>query len=71
MVGMFSALNNSQTETLSNFCNDIAKGLFLGVAVNQVLSSGASAEAKIFMSVGGVVISFSFLYLALLLKTKE
>ena len=68
---MFSVLNNSQLETLSDFCNDIAKGLFLGVAINQTFSSGISLEAKIFISIGGVIVSFSFLYLALLLKSKE
>ena len=68
---MFPILNNSQVEIVSDFCNDIAKGLFLGVAVNQIFSSGASLEMKIFMSTGGIIISLSFLYLALLLKSKE
>ena len=61
-------LNKSQSDALSDFCNDVAKGLFLGIAINHLLATGVPAATKILISIFAIIISISFLYIALFLK---
>ena len=57
-------LSTSQSATLSNFCNDIAKGLFLGVVINQIVATGPIV-AKLMVLSFGIIIGGTALYLAL------
>ncbi len=64
-------ISQSQTKVLSNFFADIAKGLFLGIALNQFLPSASSPWIKIFVSFSGIIISLIFLNIALYFSKEE
>ena len=58
-------LSKPQLKILSNFFCDVAKGLFLGVAVNQAVSVWPPLF-KLINSFLGIVAALFFLYLSLL-----
>ncbi len=65
-------LSKAQFETLSNFFSDISKGLFLGIALNQLLPSTNPLSAKILVSIIGLSATLISLNLALYFsKEKE
>ena len=56
-------LSIAQSNTLSGFCNDVAKGLFLGTVINQILVIEPLAD-KLFFTAFGLIITGASLYLA-------
>ena len=63
-------LTSKQTVTLSNFCNDVAKGLFLASFLGQGVSENTTFWAKVIISVTYLLISLLILALALLLDRR-
>lgn len=56
-------LSSAQSNVISEFCNDIAKGLFLGVVINQILTDSLLGE-RLFFAIFGLIITGSALYLS-------
>lgn len=61
MVGF----SKSQSKILADFFVDSAKGLFLGVAINQIFSVGGNPFNKIIVFLFGLLLSVCFLKIAL------
>ena len=59
-----------QFKTLSNFCNDIAKGVFLGMLANQ-LASSFDTLLKLLISLVGLALTFTFLCFALIFSREK
>ena len=61
-------LSIKQFDILSDFFNDVAKGLLLGVVVNYLTGV---AYSKLFISLGGVFFAILLLGLALLFSKEQ
>lgn len=61
---MWVKLTSSQFRILSEFCNDVAKGLFLGVALGQAGLTEVPLLLRLIISFVLVSASLSFLYFA-------
>ena len=62
---MLPKLGPSQFKTLSEFCNDVAKGLLLAAVIGQGALEGLSGTYRATMSLFWTLASLSMLYFAL------
>ena len=58
-------LTTGKYKTLSEFCNDVAKGTALGVILGQNSLSGAAPSIRIAISIFWIAVSLLLLVLAL------
>lgn len=63
---MLATLEPNQFETISDFGNDIAKGIMLAVIIGQGTIISASVTSRIIFSILWVLASFLMLYFALI-----
>jgi hypothetical protein len=57
-------LSREQIKIIANFCNDIAKGIFLSTVINLALSADNVFMVRILVSIFGLILSSIFLSLA-------
>lgn len=58
-------LKSQQFQTISNFCNDIAKGLMLAVFLGQITLIPSLGSIKILISVVYLLVSLIMFYFAI------
>ncbi|OGL77342.1 hypothetical protein A3J43_03045 [Candidatus Uhrbacteria bacterium RIFCSPHIGHO2_12_FULL_54_23] len=68
---MALVLTRSQSSTLADFCNDVVKGMLLGVVANQILPSDSPLGIRTVISLAGVIFTVIFLYVALHFSKQE
>jgi len=65
---MKPSLTPGQFEMLSVFCNDISKGLMLGVFIGQGFLGGLTGVGRLAVSLSWITASLFLLYFALAFK---
>lgn len=66
ICSMLPLLSPCQFKTISEFCNDIAKGVMLAAIIGQGALSGFSGATRILLSSFWVFMSLFMLYFAVL-----
>lgn len=62
--------NSNKFVVLSEFCNDVAKGLMIAGILGQVASDSADLGTRLLLSISAVSISLIFLYFSVSLSYK-
>lgn len=62
--------NLNRFVVLSEFCNDVAKGLMIAGILGQVTSDSADLGTRLLLSISAVLISLIFLYFSVSLSYK-